>query len=79
MRHDARACGTLLGEFHEVEVLAVEHTCVERHLGHRARHCGEGEGHVALHLASAHLGIDHVVVHRVKTQQPRGHRAVQGE
>ena len=63
VRHDARAGGAVVGQFHETEVLAVEHAGVERHLGDGAGQRCHGERHVALCLASAHLGIHHVVVH----------------
>ena len=77
--HYRRAGGTLLGQLHEGEVLTVEQACVKRHLCQRSGHGGEGKRHVALHLATSHLGIDHVIVHRVEAQQLGGHRAVQGE
>ena len=50
----------------EVEVLAVEHTGIKGHLGHRACHRGQGKGHIAFHLATPHLRVDHIVVHRVE-------------
>ena len=77
--HDAGARRTLLGEFHEREVLRVEQAGVEGHLGDGASDGGDGEAHVALHLATTHLGIDHVVVHRVEAQQFGGHRAIEWE
>ena len=79
MGHDARTCGTLLGQLHEREVLRVEHTGVESHLGDGTSDGGDGETNVALHLASTHLGIHHIVVHRIEAQQFCRHRSVQGE
>ena len=79
VRHNAGACRTLLGKLHEREVLRVEQAGVEGHLGDGASDGGDGETYVALHLATTHLGIDDVVVHRVEAQQFGGHRTVQGE
>ena len=77
--HDRRACGTLFRQLHKREVLRVEQTGIKSHFGDGTCDGGDGEAYVALHLASPHLGIDHIVVHRVEAQQFRCHRAVQGE
>ena len=79
MRHDAGTRSTLFGELHEREILGVEQAGIEGELSQRTSDGGDGETYVALHLATSHLGIDDVVVHRVKAQQFGGHRAVEGE
>ncbi len=77
--HDAGARGALVGELHEGEVLTVEQAGVKGQLAQRARHAGQREGHVALHLSASHLCIHHVVVHGVEAQKPCGHLAVKRE
>ena len=79
MRHDARASGAFLRQLDESEVLTVEHTCIESHLGESSRHGSHGESHVALHLSSSHLGINHVVVHAVEAEQLGCHGSVERE
>ena len=66
MRHDARTRRTLLGQFHKRKVLRVKQTGVESQLSQRTGNGSHGEAHVALHLAAPHLGIHHVIVHRVE-------------
>ena len=77
--HDAAACGTLLRELDEREVLAVKHAGIECHLGHRAGYRRHGKCHVALCLAAPHLSVHHVIVHRVEAQQLGCHGAVERE
>ena len=64
---------------HETEVLTVEHTGIESHLCQSSCHGSHGESHVALHLSSAHLCINHIIVHAVETEKFGGHSAVQWE
>ena len=77
--HDARTGGALLRQLHETEVLAVEHAGIESHLCQCSCHGSHGESHVALHLSSAHLCINHIIVHAVETEKFGGHGAVQRE
>ena len=79
MRHDARTCGTLLGQLNEREVLRVEQAGIERHLSDSSCNSSDGKTYVTLHLSASHLGIYHIIIHRVEAQQIGGHRTVQGE
>ena len=79
VRHDAGPRGTFIGQLHESEILAVEQAGIIGQLGQCAGDAGQGEGDVALHLATPHLGIDHIIIERLKAQQAGGHRAVKRE
>ena len=79
VRHDGTACGAFLRQFNEAEVLTIKQACIKSHLRQGGGHGSHGCRHVALHLTPAHLGIDHVVVHGVETQQLGGHSAVERE
>ena len=50
-------------------MLRVEQAGVEGQFGQCSGDGSEREGHVALHFASSHLCVDHVVVHGVEAQQ----------
>ena len=79
MRHDAGTGGALVGELDEGKVLAVEQAGIKGQLAQCAGHTGQCKRHIALHLASSHLCIHHVVVHRIEAQKAGGHAAVEGE
>ena len=79
MGHNARPRGTLIWQAHKTEILTIKHASVESKFGHRAGDTSESEGHVAFVLSAPHLGIDHVIIHRVETEQFGGHRAVERE
>ena len=79
MWHDARTCGALLRQFHKLEVLRIEQAGIKSHLRHRTSQTCYGECHITLHLASAHLCIHHVVVHRVEAQEICRHLTVERE
>ena len=79
VRHDARTGGTLLRQLDETEVLTVEHAGIESHLCQRSCHGSHGESHIALHLATSHLCIYHVVIHAVETEQLGSHGTVERE
>ena len=79
MGHNRRTCRTFLRKLHKREVLGIEETGIEGQLCQCAGDGSNGETDVTLHLAATHLGIDHVIIHRVETQQTGRHRAIQGE
>ena len=76
MWHDAAACRTFFRELYEREILRVEETGIECHLGNGACYGSECECNVAFHLASSHLSIYHVIVHAVKSKQVGRHLPV---
>ena len=77
MGHDAGARGALLRQADKAEVLAIEEAGIEGQLRQCAGNTGQCKTDVPLRLSASHLGIHHVVVHRVKAQQVGGHLAIQ--
>ena len=77
--HDAGACGTLLWQLNEPEVLTVVETGIEGKLTDGSSDTSQSESNVPFRLATSHLCIDDVVVERVEAKQLCSHRAVQGE
>ena len=77
--HDRGTGGAFLWQFHKGKVLTVEHAGVECQLSHGASHRSKCKCHIALHLATSHLSVNHIIVHRVETKQSGCHLAVQGE
>ena len=60
--HNARTGRELIGQLDEAEVLTVEHAGVKSQLRECGGDASHGEGNGAFHLASAHLGVDHIIV-----------------
>ena len=79
MGHDRRAGGVLVGQLDETEILRIVEAGVESQARHRGCYSCQRVGNRAFRLAASHLRIDHVVVHRFKTKQTRGHLAVERE
>ena len=77
--HDARTGGALVGQLDEAKVLTVEQTSIIGQLSHRTGYRGQGKSHVAFHLSTAHLSINHIVIHGVEAQQTGGETTIQGE
>ena len=79
MRHDAGACGAVIGQLDEPEVLAVVHAGVKSQTAYGGGNRCQCISYVTLHLAACHLGIYHVVVHGLEAKKVCGHLAVERE
>ena len=79
VRHDARTSGECVVELDEAEVLARIHASVEGKLCQCCCYATESLCHDAFALASSHLCIHYVIIHRVEAEQVGCHLAVERE
>ena len=77
--HDTAAGGTLFGQVDKGEILTVEQTSVEGEFGQCPGDACHGKSYVALHLTTSHLGVDHIIGHRIESEQSCGHLSVERE